>query len=129
LLGSKLTLASWRHRFRFSVFAAAIGSSISAPAQVPKVPAIFVRVDQIRRLSPEQAAIGYPVHIRGVITMDAPAPDFFIQDETAGIYVEGSVSPRFSHILGQYVEIDGVTGPGKFAPVIREVKLRVLGHR
>jgi len=80
LLGSKLTLASWRHRFRFSVFAAAIGSSISAPAQVPKVPALFVRVDQIRGLSPEQAAIGYPVHIRGVITMDAPAPDFFIQD-------------------------------------------------
>ena len=41
--------------------------------------------------------------------MDAPAPDFFVQDETAGIYVEGSVSPRFSHMLGQYVEIDGVT--------------------
>lgn len=111
------------------MFAAAIASSLSAPAQVPKVPAIFVRVDQIRRLSPEQAAMGYPVRIRGVITMDAPAPDFFIQDETAGIYVEGSISPRFGHILGQYVEIDGVTGPGKFAPVIREVKVRVLGHR
>ena len=27
------------------------------------------------------------------------------------------------------MEIDGVTGPGKFAPVIREVKLRVLDHR
>ena len=61
--------------------------------------------------------------------MDAPAPDFFIQDETAGIYVEGSVSPRFTHVLGQYVEIDGVTGPGKFAPVIREVKLCVVDHR
>ena len=65
--------------------------------------------------------------VRGVITMDAPAPDFFVQDATAGIYVEGSVSPKYPHLLSQFVEIEGVTGPGKFAPVIRETKLRVLG--
>ncbi len=66
--------------------------------------------------------------VRGVITMDAPAPDFIVQDATAGIYVEGSVSPRFPHLLSQLVEVEGVTGPGKFAPVIRETKLRVLGQ-
>jgi signal transduction histidine kinase len=60
--------------------------------------------------------------------MDAPVPDFFIQDATAGIYVEGSVSPTYPHLLSQFVEIEGVTGPGKFAPVIRETKLRVLGN-
>jgi signal transduction histidine kinase len=59
--------------------------------------------------------------------MDAPSPDFFVQDATAGIYVEGSLSPRFPHQLSQLVEVEGVTGPGKFAPVIRETKLRVLG--
>ncbi len=78
-------------------------------------------------MSPEQAALGYPVLVRGVITMDAPAPDFIVQDATAGIYVEGSVSPRYQHLLSQIVEIEGVTGPGRFAPVIREAKLRVLG--
>ena len=103
---------------------------MSALAQTAeKIPTTFVHADQIRRLSPEQAASGYPVRVRGVITMDAPAPDFFVQDETAGIYVEGSVSPRYAHLLGQFVEIEGVTGPGKYAPVIRETKLRVLGHR
>ena len=66
--------------------------------------------------------------VRGVITMDAPAPDFFVQDATAGIYVEGSVSPKYPHLLSQFVEIEGVTGPGKFAPVIRETKLRVLAE-
>jgi hypothetical protein len=60
--------------------------------------------------------------------MDAPAPDFFVQDKTAGIYAEGSVSPRYPHVLGEVVEIEGVTGPGKFAPVIREQKSRVVGH-
>jgi signal transduction histidine kinase len=81
----------------------------------------------VRQLSPEEAARGYPVQIRGVITDDIPAPDFFVQDSTAGIYVEGSLSPSFEHHFGDLIELDGVTGPGKFAPVIRELKVRVLG--
>jgi len=75
----------------------------------------------------EQAAAGYPVKIRGVITGDVPAPDFFVQDSTAGIYVEGSTSRSFPHHLGDLVEVEGVTGPGKFAPVIRELSSRILG--
>jgi len=98
----------------------------SAPSAKP-LPTL-THADQIRRLSPEQASLGYPVLVRGVITMDAPAPDFVVQDATAGIYVEGSVSPKYPHLLGQLVELEGVTGPGKFAPVIRETKFRVLGE-
>jgi signal transduction histidine kinase len=117
-------------RVAVSVLVAGIFGS-AAWAQVP--PAVkplptLTRADQIRSLSPEQASLSYPVKIRGVITMDAPAPDFFVQDAMAGIYVEGSVSPRFPHLLSQFVEVEGVTGPGKFAPVIRETKLRVLGE-
>jgi signal transduction histidine kinase len=88
---------------------------------------LLTRADQVRQLSPEEAARGYPVQIRGVVTDDVPAPDFFVQDESAGIYVEGSISPRFVHHFGDLVELRGVTGPGKFAPVIREREVRVLG--
>jgi signal transduction histidine kinase len=105
----------------------ALASSGAWSPTVAKALPTLVHADQIRRLSPEQAALGYPVRVRGVITMDAPAPDFFIQDTAAGIYVEGSVSPNYAHLLGQFVEVEGVTGPGRFAPVIREQKLRVLG--
>ena len=102
--------------------------SINVFAQPPEKPlSLLTHAEQIRRLSPEQAALGYPVQVRGVITMDAPAPDFFVQDTTAGIYVEGSVEPNYTHLLGQQVELEGITGPGKFAPVIREQRLRVLG--
>ncbi|MGH9514266.1 MAG: sensor histidine kinase [Terriglobales bacterium] len=94
-----------------------------------KMPTTLTHADQVRRLTPEQAATGYPVRVRGVITMDAPAPDFFIQDKTAGIFVEGSVTSKFIHRIGEFVEVDGVTGPGKFAPVIRETRLRILGHQ
>jgi signal transduction histidine kinase len=103
--------------------------SVGVRAQLASAKSLptLTHADQIRRLSPQQASLGYPVLVRGVITMDAPAPDFFVQDATAGIFVEGSTSPKYPHMLGQFVEIEGVTGPGKFAPVIREAKSRVLG--
>lgn len=103
-----------------------VGASAQLPLSPKPLPTLTLAA-QVRRLSPDQAALGYPVRVRGVITMDAPAPHFIVQDATAGIFVEGSISPMFSHVLGQIVEIEGVTGPGKFAPVIRETNLRVLG--
>ncbi|HZQ19147.1 MAG TPA: sensor histidine kinase [Terriglobales bacterium] len=122
--------AGGRCGHRVFATAACIGfllASIYSWSQTSNKPlAVITHADQIRRLSPEEAARGYPVRIRGVITMDAPAPDFFIQDSTAGIFVEGSVSTKFPHMIKQFVEVEGVTGPGKFAPVVREKKLRVL---
>ena len=88
---------------------------------------VLTRAEQIRQMDPEEAARGYPVKIRGVVTDDVPAPDFFVQDGTAGIYVEGSLSATFVHHWGDLVEVEGVTGPGKFAPVIREQKTEVVG--
>lgn len=67
------------------------------------------------------------MRLRGVITDDVPAPDFFVQDSTAGIYVEGLKSANFAHHFGDLIEVEGITGPGKFAPVIIESKSRVLG--
>jgi hypothetical protein len=103
--------------------------AVYASAQASSSPAQpLTHADQVRRLSPEQAAQALPVKIRGVITADFPAPDFFIQDSTAGIYVEGSRSRSLQHHLGDLVEVEGVTGPGKFAPVIREQSSRVIGR-
>src|SRR5206468_8022600 len=62
---------------------------------------VITQADKIRRLTPEEAAEGRPVRIRGVVTMDAPAPDFFVQDSTAGIYVEGNSVLKYPHVLGQ----------------------------
>src|SRR5438128_1595991 len=90
-------------------------ATISSAQTSSKTSAPLTHANQIRRLTAEQASQEYPVRIRGVITEDVPSPDFFVQDSTAGIYVEGSHSPVFEHHLGDLVEIEGVTGPGKFA--------------
>src|SRR5882724_13057589 len=87
-----------------------IGMAGWAAAQSSPLP-LLTSVDQVRRLTPDKAQLGYPVRIRGVITDDIPRPDFFVQDETAGIYVEGSRSPRISHVFGDFVEVEGITGP------------------
>src|SRR6478609_5682789 len=84
------------------VCALAVGAQCQLSSPPKALPAL-THVDQIRQLSPEEASLGYPVLVRGVITMDAPAPDFFVQDSTAGIYVEGSVAPKFPHQLGEFV--------------------------
>ena len=105
------------------LWCASIAGSQAAQPALP----VLTRAQQIRQLAPEEAARGYRVRIRGVVTDDVPAPDFFIQDATAGIYVEGSTTLKFNHRWGDLVEIEGITGPGKFAPVIREQKTRVLG--
>ncbi len=70
--------------------------------------------------------MGYPVRLQGVITDDVPAPDFFVQDRSAGIYVEGSHRPAFEHHIHDFIEIIGITGPGRFAPVVKEISSRVL---
>jgi signal transduction histidine kinase len=103
--------------FPATAFAAHAGSSLPT----------LTTASQIRQLTPEQAALGYPVRVRGIITCDVPSPDFFVQDKTAGIFVEGSRNPAFEHRLGDLVEVEGITGPGRFAPVIREQNLRVAG--
>jgi len=81
----------------------------------------------VRNLTPDEAASGHRVRIRGVITDDVPSPDFFVQDSTAGVYVEGARPANFIHHFGDLVEVEGVTGPGKFAPVVKEISYRVLG--
>jgi signal transduction histidine kinase len=62
-----------------------------------------------------------------VVTGDFPAPDLFVQDATTGVYIEGNKTTTFTHHLGDLIEVEGITGPGKFAPVILELKSRVLG--
>ena len=105
----------------FLVIFALLNGTLSAQTLPP-----LTKASEIRTLTPEQAAIGYPVRLQGVITDDVPAPDFFVQDKSAGIYVEGSRQPTFEHHIHDLVEIAGVTGPGHFAPVVREISSKVL---
>ena len=99
-------------------------------AQQPTLPALplLTRAEQVRQLSADQAERGYPVRLRGVVTyFDAQSPDLFIQDSTAGIWVDLG-DTRISLQSGQLVEVEGVSSGGDFAPQISKPRIRVLGE-
>ena len=82
---------------------------------------------QVRELSPEKAALGFPIQLHAVVTYaDLSHGDLFVQDASAGIYVE-TVNLTIPLHAGQYVEVDGRTGPGDFASQINNPRLRILG--
>lgn len=82
----------------------------------------------VRGLSVEQAQQGNPVRLRGVVTFfDETLYSRFIQDETAGIYLrESTNTPPLQP--GQLVEVEGVTSPGEYAPIVVPTSVRVVGE-
>ena len=82
----------------------------------------------MKQLRPEQVARQIPVKVRGVIIGVLPL-GLRLQDSTGGISVH-FISLDWTHqpIVGDFVEAEGVTSPGLFAPVIFASKVRCLGH-
>ena len=83
--------------------------------------------EQIRRLTPEQAAAHYPVKLHGVLTFyDQSLYSRFLQDDTAGIYIGDNTNlPPLNS--GQVVEIQGVTYPGEYAPILMPSQINAVG--
>ncbi|MEO5714201.1 MAG: sensor histidine kinase [Luteolibacter sp.] len=83
----------------------------------------ITNIAAIRALTPEEAASGFPVRIRGVVTFSKQQKiTLFIHDGTNGIYVnQNSLGDAVWPEPGDKVEVSGITGNGVFAPVIRSV--------
>ena len=75
--------------------------------------------EQVRQLTPEQAARHYPVRLRGVLTFfDQGQLYRFFQDDTAGVYLFPSDALTNAALAtGELVEIEGQTSPGEYAPL------------
>lgn len=80
-------------------------------------------------MSVEEAQMKMRVRLRGVVTFfDENLYSRFIQDETAGIYLYDSSLPM--HLVpGQLVEVEGVTSPGEYAPIVVPEQITVVGDK
>jgi signal transduction histidine kinase/CheY-like chemotaxis protein len=88
---------------------------------------VLTQVNQVKRLTPDEARKLYPVRVRGVVNLYLPqAKALFIQDSTGGIYVTLQGAPAQSPAPGAQVEITGLSHPGEFAPSIQHAKVRVM---
>ena len=109
--------------------AALLVQPLSRAAETPALPTL-TSVRQVAELSPAEAARGYPVRLRGVITFHEPTWYLnFIQDATGGIYVRNfdpAVRP------GTEVEVEGFSAKGDILSIISgrdggQARVRSLG--
>jgi hypothetical protein len=89
----------------------------------------LLTVAQVRSLTPQQAARGLPVDLKGTVTYcDEGLDSRFIQDNTAGIYFFNLRSNMPALTPGQTVEIQGITSQGAYAPIIAPSSIKVIGQ-
>jgi len=84
----------------------------------------------VRGLTADQAQQQMPLHLRGVVTFfDDSLFSRFIQDDTAGIYLQfpPNVAPP-TLIPGQVIEVTGVSSPGEYAPVVMVDRVLTVGQ-
>lgn len=93
----------------------------------PKGLPVLTTVGQVRKLSSAQANLRYPVQLRGVVTYYNPMWHYlFIQDSTAGIFVDSGGDPDALE-AGQEIQLNGITDPGDYAPIIVQPRIVSLG--
>lgn len=108
--------------FFSSVLTAVASQSQAAAKALP----VLTRASDIRQLTPDEAKRGYPVHLHAVITYYDPGSDLFLQDSSAGIWVEMGGSQPSLH-PGNLVDVEGVSSFADFAPQIAQPRITVVG--
>ncbi len=83
----------------------------------------------INEMKREDAQNGYPVKIQGVVVcVVSNRPAFIVQDATRAVYVVAE-SANLSELpqIGTYLEVEGKTDKGSFAPIVRARQVNILG--
>ena len=102
---------------------------VSKGAMTSDAAKVLTSLQEVRQLSTAEATNGYPVRIHGIVTYHDPSwwNILFVQDATAGIYVNTG-GQRLDLKPGDLVEMEGVTGPGEYAPVVTRPRIRTIAH-
>lgn len=123
-----------RVRWRPSVFLllAALVSAVPRPAAGAEAaagsPAALKTPAAVRSLTPEEAAEGRPVHLRGrLLLTTAPGNAIVVSDGEEGLYVELTRPIEGAPRLGDVLEVVGVSDAGDFAPIVRASSVTRIG--
>ncbi len=115
------------------------GTLFAGPAQAQsatKPPAMLrtlTKANEVHSLSTEEARRAYRVHLRAVVTYFDPShskatASMFVHDASGGVYVNLPMNFKIVPVPGTLVDVQGVSGPGGFAPVVDEAQVKVIGH-
>jgi diguanylate cyclase (GGDEF)-like protein len=85
-------------------------------------------------LSNKEAARGYPIHLRAIITfldptiIDGRRIGMFVHDSTGGIFVFFVPGVIGALPAGSLIDLRGVSAPGEYAPTITMRQLKVIRY-
>jgi signal transduction histidine kinase/CheY-like chemotaxis protein len=124
-------MTQWRRAG--AAFAAGLGVALAVTGAACRLFPLHRRatelttVAQIRRLSPEEASQGLPVHVRGVVTYwDPERRFFFLQDSTGGILVQ-TPATRYEANKGEFLDLRATTTEGGLVPAILDPSVHAAG--
>ncbi len=106
------------------------GVALGQPSPAASTLPVLTQIEQVRRLTPEQARQSYPVHLKAVVTYfdgSTTDPEFFLQDATRGIWV-GWTPDLPKAEPGQLIELWGTSTQVDFAPDIAKPRWKVMGQ-
>ncbi|MBI5387637.1 MAG: response regulator [Verrucomicrobia bacterium] len=102
----------------------------SNPAEVNDFFPVLTQGRKVLNLSEAEARRGQPVRFRGVVTYaNAAQRLLFVQGPRTGLAVEPADPAQFNLAPGQAVEVDGFSGPGRFAPNVVRARLAARDAR
>jgi hypothetical protein len=104
-------------------------AAATGPAVRGGEPVSLTSAATVRALSASEAAGERPVRIEGVVLTIVDWPAFVLWDETDGIYLTASPPVVANLQPGAWVAIEGTTGPGNFAPMIKAARVQRLGTK
>lgn len=103
-------------------------AELSATGAVTGELPVLTTVRAVHELSRSRAKTGRLVKVRGSVTCAWP-DNFVLQDSTRGVFVNnGSGDPPEPREVGEILEVEGLTDPGDFAPIIRAQRIQRLGR-
>ena len=105
----------------------AIGILLAVCGLCHAAPAELTKVAEVRALSRADEFVEHPARLQGVVMSDVGGTGMFLQDDTAGIWIEGDARIFQGLRRGDLVEARGMSAPGKFAPIVVVDLLTKLG--
>jgi signal transduction histidine kinase/CheY-like chemotaxis protein len=112
------------------------GALAAPPRTAPAALPTLTTAQAAHSLSSEEAARGYPAHLRAQLTCIDPSSAAtpweggFVHDETGSIYVLFPSRDSTKGIpVGSMLDLEGATDPGTFAPIIRIRRMQALERR
>jgi diguanylate cyclase (GGDEF)-like protein len=113
------------------VFLLALMLSTAAYA-APSVPSLrtLTTAEQVHNLNYQESLREYPVHLRKaqVLYSNPTLGNLFVRDSSHGVYIDMRGGPAVPLHAGEFVEVEGVTAPGGYAPVVDHARIRLVGR-